>query len=386
MKMNNQNTILNPQAKSVAVNAAPRFIIAGGGTGGHIFPAIAIANAIKKQLPHAEILFVGALGKMEMEKVPAAGYQIKGITIAGLNRSSLLKNIGLPYKLMKSFMQVKEIFKTFTPTAVIGVGGYSSYPVLKYAQHKGIKTFLHESNSFAGKSNKMLAKKATAVFTATAGMETFFPVEKIIITGNPIRQVLQSNKINKKEALQFFNLAENKKTVLSVGGSLGAQSINEALSKNLNAFDENNLQLIWQTGTGFINHAKELAAGKENIYVADFITKMEFAYAAADVVISRSGAMALSELAVMKKPSIFVPYPFAAEDHQTANAKKLVDEQAALMVKNSEVNEQLMPTLLNLCADENLQKTLAANIGLQAKENADEKIVNEIFKKIGIAV
>lgn len=386
MKMNNQNTILNPQAKSVAVNAVPRFIIAGGGTGGHIFPAIAIANAIKKQLPHAEILFVGALGKMEMEKVPAAGYQIKGITIAGLNRSSLLKNIGLPYKLMKSFMQVKEIFKTFTPTAVIGVGGYSSYPVLKYAQHKGIKTFLHESNSFAGKSNKMLAKKATAVFTATAGMETFFPVEKIIITGNPIRQVLQSNKINKKEALQFFNLAENKKTVLSVGGSLGAQSINEALSKNLNAFDENNLQLIWQTGTGFINHAKELAAGKENIYVADFITKMEFAYAAADVVISRSGAMALSELAVMKKPSIFVPYPFAAEDHQTANAKKLVDEQAALMVKNSEVNEQLMPTLLNLCADENLQKTLAANIGLQAKENADEKIVNEIFKKIGIAV
>lgn len=384
--MNNQNTILNPQAKSVAVNAVPRFIIAGGGTGGHIFPAIAIANAIKKQLPHAEILFVGALGKMEMEKVPAAGYQIKGITIAGLNRSSLLKNIGLPYKLMKSFMQVKEIFKTFTPTAVIGVGGYSSYPVLKYAQHKGIKTFLHESNSFAGKSNKMLAKKATAVFTATAGMETFFPVEKIIITGNPIRQVLQSNKINKKEALQFFNLAENKKTVLSVGGSLGAQSINEALSKNLNAFDENNLQLIWQTGTGFINHAKELAAGKENIYVADFITKMEFAYAAADVVISRSGAMALSELAVMKKPSIFVPYPFAAEDHQTANAKKLVDEQAALMVKNSEVNEQLMPTLLNLCADENLQKTLAANIGLQAKENADEKIVNEIFKKIGIAV
>lgn len=384
--MNNQNTILNPQAKSVAVNAVPRFIIAGGGTGGHIFPAIAIANAIKKQLPHAEILFVGALGKMEMEKVPAAGYQIKGITIAGLNRSSLLKNIGLPYKLMKSFMQVKEIFKTFTPTAVIGVGGYSSYPVLKYAQHKGIKTFLHESNSFAGKSNKMLAKKATAVFTATAGMETFFPVEKIIITGNPIRQVLQSNKINKKEALQFFNLAENKKTVLSVGGSLGAQSINEALSKNLNAFDENNLQLIWQTGTGFINHAKELAAGKENIYAADFITKMEFAYAAADVVISRSGAMALSELAVMKKPSIFVPYPFAAEDHQTANAKKLVDEQAALMVKNSEVNEQLMPTLLNLCADENLQKTLAANIGLQAKENADEKIVNEIFKKIGIAV
>ena len=384
--MSNQATILNPEIKSAAVTTAPRFIIAGGGTGGHIFPAIAIANAIKKHLPQAEILFVGAQGKMEMEKVPAAGYEIKGITIAGFNRSSLLKNIGLPFKMIKSFMQVKNIFKSFTPDAVIGVGGYSSFPVLKYAQHKGIKTFIHESNSFAGKSNKMLAKNATAVFTATAGMETFFPAAKIIITGNPIRQVLQDKKVNKTEALNFFNLVTDKKTVLSVGGSLGAQSINEALGKNLNAFGENNLQLIWQTGTGFMQQAKEKAAGKKNIYVTDFINKMEYGYAAADVVISRSGAMALSELAVMQKPSIFVPYPFAAEDHQTANAKKLVNEQAALMIKNSEVNEGLMPMLLDLCADENLQETLATNIGLQAKENADEKIVTEIFKKMGIKI
>ena len=384
--MSNQSTILNPEIKSATVTTALRFIIAGGGTGGHIFPAIAIANAIKKHLPQAEILFVGAQGKMEMEKVPAAGYEIKGITIAGFNRSSLLKNIGLPFKMIKSFMQVKDIFKSFTPDAVIGVGGYSSFPVLKYAQHKGIKTFIHESNSFAGKSNKMLAKNATAVFTATAGMEKFFPADKIIITGNPIRQVLQNNTVNRIEALNFFNLDADKKTVLSVGGSLGAQSINEALSKNLNAFDENDLQLIWQTGTGFIPQAKEQSAGKKNIYVTDFISKMEYGYAAADVVISRSGAMALSELAVMQKPSIFVPYPFAAEDHQTANAKKLVNEQAALMIKNSEVNEKLMPTLLNLCADENLQKSLAKNIGLQAKENADEKIVREIFNKMGIKI
>ena len=384
--MSNQNSILSPTINSAALNAMPRFIIAGGGTGGHIFPAIAIANAIKKYLPQAEILFVGAEGKMEMEKVPAAGYKIKGITIAGFNRSSLLKNIWLPLKLLKSFIQVKSIFKTFTPDAVIGVGGYSSFPVLKYAQHKGIKTFLHESNSFAGKSNKMLAKNATAVFTATAGMEKFFPLEKITITGNPIRQLLQNNKVSKAEALQFFNLEENKKTVLSVGGSLGAQSINEALSKNLNAFAENNLQLIWQTGTGFVQQAKELAAPHKNIYVADFISKMEYAYPAADVVISRSGAMALSELAVMHKPSIFVPYPFAAEDHQTANAKNLVDAKAALMVKNSEVNEKLIPTLLNLMEDENLQQTLTTNISLQAKENADEKIVKVIFKKIGIEI
>lgn len=384
--MSKLQTISTSGIKSAAVHTAPRFIIAGGGTGGHIFPAIAIANAIKKYLPQAEILFVGATGKMEMEKVPAAGYQIKGITIAGFNRSSLLKNIGLPFKMIKSFMQVKNIFKAFTPDAVIGVGGYSSFPVLKYAQHKGIKTFIHESNSFAGKANKMLAKKATAVFTATAGMEKFFPAAKIIITGNPIRQVLQNNKVSRAEALAFFNLDTNKKTVLSVGGSLGAQSINEALSKNLNAFGEKDLQLIWQTGTGFIQQAKEQASGKKNMYVTDFITRMEYGYAAADVVISRSGAMALSELAVMHKPSIFVPYPFAAEDHQTANAKKLVDENAALMVKNSEVNEKLMPALFNLCADENLQNTLATNIGLQAKENADEKIVKEIFKKTGIAI
>ena len=359
---------------------AVHIILAGGGTGGHIFPAIAIANAIKKMQPNAKILFIGAKGKMEMEKVPQAGYNIEGLDIAGFNRSSLIKNIGLPLKLLKSFLHVKKIFKHFKPTAVIGVGGYSSYPVLRFAQSKNINTFIHESNSFAGKTNILLGKKATKVFVAIDGMEKFFPAEKIIITGNPVRQNIIESKVSREEALSFFGLDANKKTVLSIGGSLGAKSINEALDKNLQAFEENNLQLIWQTGKPYAAQGKKSAMGKKNIWVNDFITQMDNAYAAADVVISRSGAMSVGELCVMKKPVMFVPYPYAAEDHQTVNAKKLVDKSAALMIKDSDVKEKLVTTIIALVKNEAKQNELKINIAPLGITNADEVIAREVLR------
>ena len=325
--MNDDQKIEPSQNPRWGAGGLARIIIAGGGTGGHIFPAIAIANAIKKIAPDASILFIGAKGKMEMEKVPLAGYKIEGLDIAGFNRSSLIKNIALPYKLVKSFLQVRQIFKAFKPVAVIGVGGYSSFPVLRYAQSQGIKTFIHESNSFAGKSNIMLAKKATQIFVASDGMEKFFPANKILITGNPVRESISKSTITREAAVGIFNLDPLKKTILSVGGSLGAKNINEALAAHLGDFEKNNLQLIWQTGKPYIAKAKELAASKTNIWVNDFIVQMEHAYAAADVVISRSGAMAITELCVQKKAVLFVPFPFAAEDHQTANAKNLVNKK-----------------------------------------------------------
>ncbi len=359
-----------------------RFIIAGGGTGGHIFPAIAIANAIKRLSPEATFLFIGAKGKMEMEKVPQAGYKIEGLTIAGFNRSSLIKNIGLPIKLLKSFFQVSKIMKNFKPDAVIGVGGYSSFPVLRYAQAKGIPTFIHESNSFAGKSNIILGKKATKIFTATDGMQVFFPAEKILITGNPVRQVIVSNLINKEDALKHFGLSTWKKTILCVGGSLGAKSINEAISKDMEMISNNNLQLIWQTGKPYLPLATERCKGLPNIYVNDFITKMEYAYAAADIVISRSGAMAIAELSIVGKPVIFVPYPFAAEDHQTFNAKKLVEKSAAILVEDNQAVEKLLPATIELANDEAKQKTMIENIGKLKMTDADNIIAIEILKTI----
>lgn len=362
---------------------AVKIIIAGGGTGGHIFPAIAIANAIKKMEPAAQILFVGANGKMEMEKVPQAGYEIKGLDIAGFNRSSLIKNIGLPFKLIKSFFQVSGIIKNFKPAAVIGVGGYSSFPVLRYAQSKGIPTFIHESNSFAGKSNIMLGKKATKVFTATGGMEKFFPADKILVTGNPVRQSIVNSNVTREAALQKFGLGTDKKTVLSIGGSLGAKSINEAIDKNLEAFGKNDLQLIWQTGKPYREKGKERAVGHANVFVNDFITNMEDAYAAADLVISRSGAMAIAELCVVHKPAVFVPYPYAAEDHQTANAKTLVNKHAAMMITDSDALQLLVPSVLELAKDEAKQIELKNNIAKLAVIDADVIIAKEILKVIG---
>ena len=359
-----------------------KIIIAGGGTGGHIFPAIAIANAIKKLEPSTEILFVGAKGKMEMEKVPQAGYEIKGLDIVGFNRSSLIKNIGLPFKVIKSFMQVRKIFKAFHPDAVIGVGGYSSFPVLRYAQARNIPSFIHESNSFAGKSNKMLGKKAGKIFVANEGMEKFFPAEKIMISGNPVRKSISASEVSREEGIKFFGLDPAKKTVLSIGGSLGAKNINEALDKNLEEFEKNGLQLIWQSGKPFAEKAKERAIGKSNMWTADFITKMEYAFAAADLVISRSGAMAIAELCVMKKPVVFVPYPFAAEDHQTVNAQSLVNKGAGIMIKDSEALDKLVPAIIALAKDEQRQTELKNNIAKLAITNADEIIAAEILKAI----
>ncbi|UAY51643.1 undecaprenyldiphospho-muramoylpentapeptide beta-N-acetylglucosaminyltransferase [Ferruginibacter albus] len=359
-----------------------RIIIAGGGTGGHIFPAIAIANAIKKLQPQTEILFVGAKGKMEMEKVPQAGYKIEGLDIAGFNRSSLIKNVGLPVKLLKSFIQVRKIFKQFDPTAVIGVGGYSTYPVLKLAQTKGIATFIHESNSFAGKSNMLLGKKANKIFVASDGMEKFFPKDKIVITGNPVRTNISNNNVTREEAIKFFGLDVNKKTILSIGGSLGARSINEGLAIHLDEFEKNNFQLIWQTGKTTAAQYKAVGENKSNVWVNDFITQMDYAYAAGDVVISRSGAMSIAELCVMKKPVVFVPFPFAAEDHQTANAMNLVNKHAALIIKDNEAKDKLVSTVIHLAKDEQQQKELKANISKLAITNADEIIANEILNTI----
>ncbi|HQY10850.1 MAG: undecaprenyldiphospho-muramoylpentapeptide beta-N-acetylglucosaminyltransferase [Ferruginibacter sp.] len=359
-----------------------KIIIAGGGTGGHIFPAIAIANAILKQEPKTEILFAGAKGKMEMEKVPQAGFKIEGLDIAGFNRSSLIKNIGLPFKLVKSFIQVRRIFKKFRPTAVIGVGGYSSFPVLRFAQAQGIASFIHESNSFAGKSNIMLGKKATRVFVASDGMERFFPANKIQVTGNPVRSAISKAAVTREEGIRFFGLDPVKKTVLSIGGSLGAKSINEALDKDLDAFEKNGLQLIWQTGKPYAAKARERAAGRKNIWAGDFINQMEYAYAAADLVISRSGAMAIAELCVMRKAVIFVPFPYAAEDHQTVNAQSLVNKNAGIMIKDSEALERLVPAVTALAMDEREQQELKSNIGKLGITNADEIIAAEILKRI----
>jgi UDP-N-acetylglucosamine--N-acetylmuramyl-(pentapeptide) pyrophosphoryl-undecaprenol N-acetylglucosamine transferase len=357
-------------------------IIAGGGTGGHIFPAIAIANAIKKQEPAADILFIGAKGKMEMEKVPQAGYPVEGLDIAGFNRSSLIKNIGLPFKLLKSFLQVRRIFNRFQPVAAIGVGGYSSFPVLRYAQSKGIKTFIHESNSFAGKSNILLGKKATKVFVAIDGMEQFFPADKIIISGNPVRENIIHNTVSREEALRFFNLDVNKKTVLSIGGSLGAKSINEAIDKDIDAFGQNNLQLVWQTGRPYAAKGKQRGNGRPNVWVDEFISKMDYAFAAADVIISRSGAMSVAELCVMKKPVLFVPYPFAAEDHQTVNATRLVERNAALMIKDSEAIDKLVPAIIALANDEAKQHELKKNIAPFGITDAAGVVAKEILNSI----
>jgi len=358
-----------------------RIIIAGGGTGGHIFPALAIANALKKIDSGIEILFVGANGKMEMEKVPEAGYKIEGLDIAGFNRSSLIKNVGLPFKLIRSFLQVRRIFKGFDPDAVVGVGGYSTYPVLRSAQSRGFPTFIHESNSLPGKSNILLGKRATRIFVPSEGMDKYFPSEKISITGNPVRNIFLK-KISKADALKFFGLETDKKTVFVMGGSLGARSINETIEANVDLFKKNNLQLIWQTGKNYAAQAAKAEEERMNIWTNAFIDKMEYAYAAADVIIARSGAMTIAEICVVGKPVIFVPYPFSAEDHQVINAKSLVDKNAALMMKDAKVKERLMPELLRLISDKELMEQLKNNVSKLGNTNADEVIAHEILNQI----
>jgi len=380
--MKNEDYIKSLNETPLKSSRGYRIIIAGGGTGGHIFPAIAIANALKAKQPDIEILFVGAKDKMEMEKVPQAGYKIIGLYIAGYNRSSLLKNILLPFKLAKSFSQVRKILNDFKPHAIVGVGGYSSFPVLRLAQTARIPTFIHESNSYAGKSNIMLSKNSSKIFVASYGMDKFFPKEKIMMTGNPVRNIFSENKISRKDALQFFGLKEEMTTIFVMGGSLGAGSINTVIENNLDFFKKNNLQLIWQTGKSYASAAAGAEEERDNIWTNAFINDMEYAYAAADIVVSRSGAMAIAELCVVGKPVIFVPYPHAAEDHQTANANALVTQNAAMMIKDSEVGDKLIDMINYLATDFIKTNQLKENIVKLSNTNADELIAMEILKTL----
>jgi UDP-N-acetylglucosamine--N-acetylmuramyl-(pentapeptide) pyrophosphoryl-undecaprenol N-acetylglucosamine transferase len=379
--MNHENIIDRVEDIAPLTERSARIIIAGGGTGGHIFPALAIAAALKVQRPEIEILFVGAKGKMEMDTIPEAGYKIIGLTIAGYNRSSLIRNISLPLKLVQSFFQVTAILKAFKPDAVIGVGGYSSFPVVRVAQTRGIPTFIHESNSLPGRSNIMLSKRATKIFVAAVEMEKYFPGGKIVVTGNPVRNIF-SEKISKHEALRFFGLKPEMKTVFVMGGSLGATSINETIRNNIDAFKKNNLQLIWQTGKLYAGLAAKAEEEKSNIWTNAFITRMEYAYSAADVVVARAGAMTIAEISVVGKAAVFVPYPFASEDHQAANALTLVKKRAALMVRDADVKTKLIDTVLKLIPDEKLIHQLETNISEMSNTQADEKIANEILKAI----
>ncbi len=359
-----------------------KIIIAAGGTGGHIFPAIAIAHALKRINETIEILFVGAKNKMEMEKVPQAGFTIIGLDIIGFNRSSLIKNVSLPFKLIKSYFQAKRIMKSFCPNVVVGFGGYASFTMLKLAQQKNVPTLLSEQNSFAGKTNMLLGKDAVAICVAYDGMDKFFPAEKIKLTGNPVRYSIVQKSISRIEAIKYFSLDENKKIVLVIGGSLGAKSINEAIGKNLSEFENEQIQLIWQTGKNYLQTAKTSAVGKKGIWVNDFISEMEYAYSAADIVVSRAGAISISELCVVKKPVLLVPFPFAAEDHQTMNALNLVNKNAAILIKDSEAMNEMVPKIIALVKNENKQLELMKNIGELAVVDADVRIANEILKLI----
>ena len=379
--MINENVKNNESDKAPGIPAATRIIIAGGGTGGHIYPALAIAHALQKLNPAVEILFVGAKGKMEMEKIPEAGFKIKGINISGYNRSSLIKNISLPFKLMKSYFQVRDILRSFKPDAVVGVGGYSTYPVLRLAQNKGIPTFIHEANSLGGKSNVLLAKRAEKIFVTADGMGKYFPEEKIMITGNPVRQVFLE-PVDKQKALQFFGMKSDMRTVFVFGGSLGAQSINETIEANIDAFRQNNLQLIWQTGKDFSAKAAALEVENSNIWTNAFITNMEDAYAAADIVVSRAGAMTVAEICVVKKAAIFVPYPYAAEDHQTVNAMGLVNKDAAQMVRDAEVQNKLIPAILDLVNNDSEIEKIDHNLSLISKTHVAETIAREILNSL----
>lgn len=360
-----------------------RIIISGGGTGGHIFPAVSIANAIKEQHPEAEILFVGAEGRMEMQRVPVAGYQIIGLPVAGFDRKHLLKNISVLIKLMKSQIKARRIIKEFKPDAAVGVGGYASGPTLKVAGSMGIPTLIQEQNSYAGVTNKLLAKKACKICVAYEGMERFFDKEKIILTGNPVRQNLLNQQMSREDAIRSFNLDPTKKTVLIVGGSLGARTINNCVLNGLDQIRQSGVQFIWQTGKFYINEAKEKVGQAENypmLHTTDFITDMAAAYSAADLVISRAGAGSISEFCLLGKPVILVPSPNVAEDHQTKNALALVAKDAALYIKDAEASEKLLKTAIETVQQPETLKKLSTNIAKLAFKDSANTIAEEVWK------
>ncbi|MBL7930306.1 MAG: undecaprenyldiphospho-muramoylpentapeptide beta-N-acetylglucosaminyltransferase, partial [Bacteroidia bacterium] len=359
-----------------------KIILSGGGTGGHIFPAVAIANEIKKLVPHAEILFVGALGKMEMEKVPAAGYKIIGIPIAGLQRRFTLANLKLPVLILRSMMKTRNIIKEFQPNVVVGTGGYASGPLLRAATSKAIPVLIQEQNSYAGITNKLLSKKAAKICVAYEGMEKFFPKQKILLTGNPVRQDLKDVRSKREEAQSFFKLDPSKKTILVIGGSQGARVINESIGAGLQKINQANAQLIWQTGKAYHPKALEQTATHNDkaIYALDFIARMDLAYAAADIVISRAGASSVSELCNIGMPCILVPSPNVAEDHQTKNAMALVNKEAAILVRDADAHALLISAALDLIADVNKQVVLSNNISKMAYHNSASVIALEVLK------
>lgn len=361
--------------------SAPRVIISGGGTGGHIYPAIAIANAIKELEPESEILFVGANGKMEMDKVPAAGYEIKGLDVVGLQRKLTLKNLAFPFKLLKSLRVAKKIVKDFNPDVAVGVGGYASGPTLKMSERLNKPTVLQEQNSYAGITNKLLAKKAKVICVAYDNMERFFDASKIKLTGNPVRKDILSIDDKREEALAHFQLEPDKKTILIIGGSLGARTLNDSIKESFELLNNAKVQLIWQTGKIYDKEMQEAVKknGNLSIKAMPFIAKMDLAYAAADVVISRAGALSVSELCLVKKPCVLVPSPNVSEDHQTKNAQSLVNKNAALLVKDVESITKLVPTVLSLLENEAQQADLKRNIAGLGKPNAAVDIAQEVL-------
>ncbi|MEK8180534.1 undecaprenyldiphospho-muramoylpentapeptide beta-N-acetylglucosaminyltransferase [Flavobacterium buctense] len=358
-----------------------KFILSGGGTGGHIYPAVAIANELKSRFPEAEFLFVGAKDKMEMQKVPQAGYKIEGLWIAGLQRKVTLQNMMFPFKLISSLWKSRKIIKSFKPDVVIGTGGFASGPLLQMANSLNIPTVIQEQNSYPGITNKLLSKKANAICVAYENLERFFPKEKIVFTGNPVRQDLLDVATKTEEGKAYFKLDTNKKTLLVLGGSLGARRVNQLIAKELDFLLESGVQVFWQCGKLYFDDYQHFNE-RENVQVVAFIDRMDLIYAAADFVISRAGASSVSELCLVGKPTIFIPSPNVAEDHQTKNAKAIVDKNGAILLKENELDEKFETTFSDLISNEELQKDLSQNIKKLAKPNATKDIVEEIIKLI----
>lgn len=361
-----------------------RIIISGGGSGGHIFPAVAIANEVKRRYPQAKILFIGAQGKMEMEKVPEAGFEIIGLPIRGLQRKFDLSNFILPFRLIASFLKAISIVKKFQPQVVVGVGGYASAAAMYAGNFCKKPVLIQEQNNFPGKTNKSMAKKAMRFCTAYDGLDKFFDKNKIVLTGNPVRNDMVLIDGKRQEAISFFNLDEKKKTILVVGGSLGARTLNESITTAIESIESSDIQIIWQCGKTAYQNMQTFMQDKKpkNVHLHEFIKRMDLAYAAADLIISRAGAIAISELCIIGKPTILVPSPFVAEDHQTKNAMALVSKDAAILIKDANAKEQLISTALGLLQDENKQAELSQNIQKLAKPKATEAIVDEIEKLI----
>jgi UDP-N-acetylglucosamine--N-acetylmuramyl-(pentapeptide) pyrophosphoryl-undecaprenol N-acetylglucosamine transferase len=373
------------EKKYMSLQKHKRVIISGGGTGGHIFPAVSIANALRRIDSEIEILFVGAEGRMEMEKIPAAGYKIIGLPVAGLYRSFTLKNFNVLIKLFKSLKMARKVIKEFNPEVVVGVGGYASGPVLRQAGKMGIPTLIQEQNSYAGVTNKLLAKKAAVICVAYDGMDKYFPAEKIIKTGNPVRQNFDNLKSLKDEALSFFNLKKEFPVILVLGGSLGAGSINNSLSESINKLRDSDCQWLWQTGKHYFENVKALTSLSfcENISVHGFINRMDYAYAAADIIVSRAGAGTISELCLVGKPVILIPSPNVAEDHQTRNARALSEREAAVLITDDKAVKILVDEAIKLISDITQRNLLSENILKMAEKDADIRIAEEVIKLAG---